>query len=163
MRYSFSLGRVMKGLTGIVFGVCMVAATMQAQDPTGSQPPITDVFKFDEWGDLRFSEERVRLNNIVDVVKAKPLTIVYLIIHAGQTACVNEAKARGIRAKNYLVSRGISKNRIVWIDAGWRKNVWTIIWITSPEMGKPNLFHDDDLRLGDVKLQRNCRIKYRGR
>jgi hypothetical protein len=41
------------------------------------------------------------------------LSIIYLFIHAGQTACVGEAKARGIRARNYLVQQGLSPERIV--------------------------------------------------
>jgi hypothetical protein len=77
--------------------------------------------KFDEWGDLSFPDEQVRVGKIATQAKEWSLSIVYLVIHAGQKACKGEARARGIRAKNYAMKLQIAPERIVWIDAGWKK------------------------------------------
>ncbi len=75
----------------------------------------------------------------------------------------NEVFLTGIRAKNYLVHKGISSERIVVTDAGWRKQVSVEVWIWPPELGKPKITADFDLKRRAVKLEKNCKIKYPGR
>lgn len=123
---------------------------------------IVDFFsKFDEWGDILFSDEKARLDNVAIQLQQQPANIVYLIIHAGQTACVGEAKARGIRAKKHLMSRQIVPSRIVWIDGGYQKEVVTEVWISPPDAGKPSIFGELNLKPSDVILEKNCKIKRR--
>ncbi len=153
----------MKSIIGIILCLCMSPVFGQAQDKSSRQAPlIVKPDKFDEWGDIRFNDEKARLDKIAVQAKEWSLSIIYLSIHAGRTACVGEAKARGVRAKNHLINRGISSNRIVWIDAGWAENVTVEVWIWPPEMGKPSPLPDLNLKPSEVKLQKNCRIKYRG-
>jgi hypothetical protein len=118
--------------------------------------------KFDQWGDVPFDDEKIHLDKIANQVKEWPLSIVYLVIHAGQTACVGEAKARGIRAKNYLADRGVSPNRVVWMDAGWQKALAMEVWIWPPEFGKPTASTTLSLKPDAVTVQRSCKIEYRG-
>ena len=140
--------------------ICMSPA-MRGQEQ--SKPGrIVAPDKFDQWGDVPFDNEKVHLDRITRQTKEWPLSIVYVVIHAGQTACVGEAKARGIRAKNYLVGRGVSSNRVVWIDAGWQKTLGVEVWIWPPELGKPTPSTTLNLKPGAVTLQRTCKIKYRG-
>jgi hypothetical protein len=119
--------------------------------------------RFDQWGDIRPSDENARLNNVALKGKEWSLSIIHLVIHAGETACINEAKARGLRAKNYLMRRGVSSARITVIDAGWRKEASVEVWIWPPELGKPKVDVDLNLKPSAVRLERNCKIKYRGR
>ena len=86
----------------------------------------------------------------------------YLVIHAGQRACKGEARARGTRAKNYLVKLQIAPERIVWIDAGWKKTLAVEAWIWPPELGRPSAATDDNLKPSQVEIESNCKIKYRG-
>lgn len=153
----------MKLMIGIVICLCMLAGVLNAQEPSNLQAPlIVKPERFDQWGDIRLNDESVRLDKIALQAKDWSLSIIYLVIHAGETACVGEAKARGIRAKNYLVHQGISPTRIVYIDAGWRKDVSVQVWIWPPELGRPRVIPDDlDLKRSAVKLEKNCRIKYR--
>lgn len=152
-------GESMKSFIGIAFCVCMLAAVAHAQDPLN--PIIMEPERFDKWGDIRLTDEHARLDKIASQAKEWPLSIIHLVVHAGQTACVGEAKARGIRAKNYLVQRGISSERIVWTDAGWRKEVSVEVWIWPPQLGKPKVNSDNNLKRSAVKVERNCKIKYR--
>jgi hypothetical protein len=125
----------------------------------GAPHPI----KFDEWEDIRFGDEKARLDNAFISLHQQPGNIMYLIIYAGERACVGEAKARGIRAKNYLVRhRGAKPDRIVWIDGGYEVTPRTTIWILPPSLGQPAIFPEFGLDPTQVKFEKNCRIKYRG-
>jgi hypothetical protein len=163
MRSPLTKGKIMKSLVAIAFNLCLLAASAYAQEASDRAPLIMAPERFDQWGDLRLKDENARLDKLATQAKEWPLSIIYLFVHAGQTACVGEARARGNRAKNYLEHRGISPERIVVTDAGWRKAVSTQVWIWPPELGKPKITSDFDLKRRAVKLERNCKIKYRGR
>jgi hypothetical protein len=150
----------MKWGIGVAFCLFIFAGITRAQQ--ASPPEILKPDKFDQWGDVSFKDEQTHLNKIAAQAKEWPLSIIYLVVHAGATACVGEAKARGVRGKNYLMTRGISDERIVWIDAGWRENAAVEVWIWPPQLGKPSVVSDLDLKRSEIKLEKNCRIKYRG-
>lgn len=150
----------MKRVIAIAFCLCMFTAVTRAQK--ASIPEIIKPDKFDQWGDISFKEEQTHLNKIAAQAKEWPLSVIYLVVHAGQTACANEAKARGVRAKNYLMTREVSDERIVWIDAGWRKSAIVEVWIWPPQLGKPDIASDLNLKRNQVKFEKNCKIKYRG-
>lgn len=152
----------MKTLIGIAFCVCLSPAIAKAQETSSAAPVIMEPEEFDQWGDVRLGDENTRLDKIAIQAREWPLSIIHLSIHAGQTACTGEAKARGIRAKNYLVRQGVSANRIVLTDAGWRKEVSVEVWLWPPELGKPKVASDFNLKPGAVRLEKKCKIKYRG-
>ena len=145
----------MKRVIGIALCLCVFAAVVRAQEP--STPVILKPDKFAEWsGDIPFDDEKSHLDKVAAQAKEWSLSIIYIVVHAGRTACVGEAKARGIRAKDYLMSRGISLERIVWIDAGWRNHATVEVWIYPPQLGKPSFDSDLDLKRSEVKLKKNC-------
>ena len=150
----------MKWVISIAFCLCIFSAVTQAQKV--SIPEILKPDRFDQWGDISFNDEQTHLNKIAAQAKEWPLSMIYLVVHAGQTACIGEAKARGVRAKNYLMTREVSDERIVWIDAGWRKNAIVEVWIWPLQLGKPSVVSDLNLKRSRVNLERNCKIKYRG-
>jgi hypothetical protein len=154
------LSKTMNSVMALVLCLCMSPVLRGQGQSKGGIIVAPD--KYDQWGDIRFDDEKIHLNKIANQTKEWPLSIVYLVIHAGQTACVGEAKARGIRAKSYLVGRGVSSNRVVWIDAGWQKILGVEVWVWPPEFGKPTPAGTLNLKPGAVILQRTCKIKYRG-
>ncbi|HVI70474.1 MAG TPA: hypothetical protein VM656_03185 [Pyrinomonadaceae bacterium] len=142
----------------ILLSLCMVQAISAQESRTGS---ILAPDKYDEWGDVPFATESARLDKIARQLKEWPLSVVYLAIHAGQTACKGEAEARGIRAKDYLTQAGIEPERIVWIDAGWQKKVVVQVWIWPPQLGRPKPETGENLKSGAVRIERGCKIKHR--
>ena len=132
-----------------------------SHEPSKPAFEIADVFKFDEWHDLVFSDEKARLDNISIAWKDRSQNIIYLIIYAGKRACVGEAKARGIRAKNYLIKRNVPARNIVWIDGGWKSEVTTEVWIWPPKFEKPSIFPEYNLKASEVTFETGCKIKYR--
>ena len=152
----------MKAIIGTVLYLCISQTGFSQEPSTTKAPRIVAPDKFDEWGDVRLPDEIAHLDKIANQLKEWRLSIVYLVIHAGQRACKGEARARGIRAKNYLVKLQIASERIVWIDAGWKKDLAVEAWIWPPELGRPSVATDDNLKPSQVKIESNCKIKYRG-
>jgi hypothetical protein len=97
--------------------------------------------KLDIYGNIPFKEERVRLDILASEMQDKPDTRGYIIVYAGRRACINEAKERARRAKNYLVSeRGIKAKRIVAVDGGYREELTIEIWFGSRGAPAPTAF-----------------------
>ena len=142
----------------LLLSLCIVHTINAQESRTGS---ILAPDKYDEWGDVPFVTESARLDKIARQLKEWPLSVVYLVIHAGQTACKGEAEARGIRAKDYLTKAGIEPERVVWIDAGWQKKVMVQVWIWPPQLGRPKVETDENLKPAQVKIERACKIKHR--
>ena len=153
-------GKGMKSLIGIAFLMCTSPLLTYAQQT--SVPVIMEPDRFDQWGDIRPNDENTHLDKIAAQAKEWPLSIIHLVIHAGQSACIGEAKARGVRVRNYLINHGVSPERIEVTDAGWRKEVSVQVWIWPPQLGKPKISSESDLKPSAVKLEKKCKTKYRG-
>lgn len=86
--------------------------------------------KFDEYGNIPFSDEKERLNNFAIQLQAEPKTQGYIIAYGGRRARVGEAKARADRARDYLVStRGVESGRLVMVDGGYREELTVELFI----------------------------------
>jgi len=87
-------------------------------------PPPPLCTKFDEYGDIRFNDEKARLDNYAIQLQNDPTFSGVIIAYAGRTDPAGTAQARGDRAKNYLVTtRGIDAGRITVIDGGCREHL----------------------------------------
>jgi hypothetical protein len=91
--------------------------------------------KFDEYGNIRFNDEKARLDNYAIQLQNQPGSEGYIIAYG---TCVGEGQARADRAKNYLVNtRGIEAGRIVTIDGGCRADLTVELWIVPTGATKP--------------------------
>ena len=141
----------MKYVLPILF-LCAVPLVGHAQDPR----------KFDQWGDIPFGDERARLDNAAIQLRHDPGFIIYLVIYAAKKSCVGEARARGIRAKNYLVRyRHVKPGQVIWIDGGYGDYFVTDVWIWPPDMQPPAKTHEANVEPSELVLDRHCRIKCR--
>src|SRR5207245_8103011 len=81
-----------------------------------SPPPRAECRKFDEYGNIRFNDEKARLDNYAIQLQNEPTATGYIIVYG---SCTGEGMTRGNRAKDYLVNtRGIDGSRITVIDGG---------------------------------------------
>ena len=91
---------------------------------TAPAPPAT---KFDEYGNIKFNDEKARLDNYAIQLQNQPGAQGYIIAYG---SCAGEAQARADRAKDYLVNtRGIDAGRIVTMDGGCRSDLSVELWI----------------------------------
>ncbi len=96
---------------------------------TSVRPPPVSPVKFDEYGDIRFNDEKARLDNYAIQLQNQPGAQAYIIGYGtcsgdglcSHTSCI-VAQKRIERAKDYLVNtRGIDAGRIITVDGGCRE------------------------------------------
>lgn len=95
--------------------------------------------RFDEYGNLSFSDEKARLDNFAiqlqNVEKASGLILVY----AGRKATFGEAQIRANRARDYLINvRGINPERVKTVDGGFREDLTVQLYIVPEGMSPPS-------------------------
>ena len=147
-------------IIGLLFAIPLAG---HAKRPPTNQPQEIRDYKFDEWGNIPFKEEKERLDYIAQQLHREPDKIVFMEILAGKRACVHEARARAMRAKNYLVRRRkINAGRIRWKDCGYRDDATTVVWLVPSDwslLNNPKAF--PYLKPVGVKFDRNCKLKSR--
>jgi hypothetical protein len=83
---------------------------------------FADYVQWDQYGALDFESESGRLDSFVIMLGQRKDLKAYMVVYAGRVACLGEARARGVRARNYLIkTRGLDPTRIVAIDGGHRE------------------------------------------
>jgi hypothetical protein len=88
---------------------------------TMGTPAVHDCRKFDEYNDLRFNDEKARLDNAAIQLQQEPGAALYYTIFG---SCEGEAQRRSDRAKDYLVNtRGIDAGRVIVVDGGCRETL----------------------------------------
>jgi hypothetical protein len=94
---------------------------------TGVKPPNPEPVKFDEYGNIKFNDEKARLDNYAIQLQNQPGSQGYILAYG---ACAGEAQARADRAKDYLVNtRGIDAARLVALDGGCRSELTVQLWV----------------------------------
>jgi hypothetical protein len=94
---------------------------------TSVKPPPAQPQKFDEYGNIKFNDEKARLDNFAIQLQNNPGSTATIIVYG---SCAGEAQTRGDRAKDYLVNtRGIDAGRITVIDGGCRSDLTVQLWI----------------------------------
>jgi len=83
--------------------------------------------KFDEYGNIKFNDEKARLDNYAIQLQNQPGAQGYIVAYG---SCAGEAQARADRAKDYLVNtRQIDASRLVTIDGGCRSDLTVELWV----------------------------------
>ena len=101
-------------------------------------PRVPEARKVDEYGNIRFNDEKARLDNYAIELQNDPTAQGYLVCYGGRTGRTGEAQRRCDRAKNYLVStRGIDASRIVTVDGGFREELTVELWVVPSGANPP--------------------------
>ena len=94
---------------------------------TSVKAPNPPAVKFDEYGNIKFNDEKARLDNYAIQLQNQPGSQGYIIAYG---SCEGEAQARADRAKDYLVNtRGIDAGRLVTIDGGCMSELKVELWV----------------------------------
>ena len=94
---------------------------------TGVIPAAAVPVKFDEYGNIRFNDEKARLDNYAIQLQNQPGSQGYIVAYG---SCEGEAQARADRAKDYLVNtRGIDAGRLMTVDGGCRSDLTVELWV----------------------------------
>src|SRR5207237_10676162 len=91
--------------------------------------------KFDTYGNIRFNDEKARLDNFAIQLQNEPTAQGYII---GYGSCDAEGQTRANRAKDYLVNtRGIDAGRITVIDGGCMPELKVELWVCPSGAAAP--------------------------
>ena len=97
--------------------------------------PPAPARKFDEYGNIRFNDEKARLDNYAIQLQNEPGATGTILVYG---SCAGEAQQRGDRAKDYLVNtRGIEAGRITVVDGGCRADLTVQLWVVPPGATPP--------------------------
>ncbi|HSE36955.1 MAG TPA: hypothetical protein VLG74_06595, partial [Blastocatellia bacterium] len=111
------------------------ACTSTASCTTPVKPPKPVARQFDEYGNIRFNDEKARLDNYAIQLQNDPSATATIIAYG---SCTGEGQARADRAKDYLVNtRGIEAGRITTIDGGYRADLTVQLWIVPSGADAP--------------------------
>jgi hypothetical protein len=114
--------------------------------------------KFDEFGDINCEDEMARLDNFAIQLQNEPATKGIMIFYGGRRfrgrlPRQGEAAARAARMKPYLVQRrGISAERVIVIDGGYREEFQVDLWVIPANMTPPE--PDSTVPARDIKFQK---------
>jgi len=118
------------------------ACSRSASCTTAVKPKAAEARKFDEYGNIKFNDEKARLDNYATALQGEPGSAAVILAYGN---CEGAAQARADRAKNYLVNtRGIEAGRITTIDGGCRADLTIELWIvpsgaTAPAASTDNI------------------------
>ena len=113
--------------------------------------PFVCIFRFDEYGDIKFEDEKARLDNFAIQLSNEPLASGYILMSAGKETFENEAKQRLDRAKSYLVKvRHIDPNRIVTVDCGFTTDLTITLRIAPPGATPPVCSNSVEIPLSEI-------------
>jgi hypothetical protein len=109
-------------------------------DPHAARPvpAPTSSRKIDEYGNIRWSDEKARLDNVAALLQSEPELQCYMICYGGRVSREGEAKWRCQRAAGYIVKvRGISPERVVTLDGGFREELTVELYPFLPGTTRP--------------------------
>lgn len=103
-------------------------------DPALAQDkPQPGARKFDEFGDVQFSDLKARLDNFAIQLQQEPGTRGFIIVYRNRRDIPGISSRYALRAKDYTVSnRGIPKERVVTVDGGPAACFTYELWIVDP-------------------------------
>ena len=92
---------------------------------------------FDEYSDLTFVDEKARLDNLaIYLQKDQPSWKAYVISYPSSDAG-SDARGLGERAKQYLISVGLSEKRIFTLVGGRRSKPTIELYALPPDWPPP--------------------------
>jgi hypothetical protein len=93
---------------------------------------------FDEYGDIRFEDEKARLDNFAIQLFNQKSATGYIFAYAGKQTYEGEAAERLLRAKNYLVKvRDMDPARIIVVDGGYQEELRVTLILVFPGVTPP--------------------------
>ena len=94
--------------------------------------------KFGEYENIRFNDEKTRLDSFAASLHNDPTAQGYLLCYGGKVGRAGEAQARCERAKNYLVTKhGFDIREIVTVDGGYKESLTMELWIVPSGVFPP--------------------------
>jgi len=111
--------------------------TAQAATGVSGLPSITPPKRFDEFPSIAHDDDKARFDNLAIELQNNPGATGYIIAYAGRSSRAGEADRMTKRAADYLsTNRGITRDRLVVINGGYRESNSFELWLV-PQGAEP--------------------------
>ena len=108
-----------------ILTVLLIPRVVPGQTPTAQ--------KFDEFGDVQWSDLIARLDNFAIQLMNEPGATGFILVYRTRRDLPGLSYALAMRAKEYLVlTRGLPNERISTVDGGIAEHLTQELWIVSP-------------------------------
>jgi hypothetical protein len=104
------------------------------------QVPVLPLYpkKFDEFPNIKFDDEKARLDNFAIQLQNEPGSRGYILVYSSPRDHAGDAQKRANRARDYLVgTRGLDANRIVTLLGGQRGAQTVELWLVPNGANPP--------------------------
>jgi hypothetical protein len=89
--------------------------------------------KFDEFGDIQYSDLIARLDNFAIALQGEPNTKGFIVAYRSRRDLPGLSNRTALRSRDYLInSRGVSQERLVTVDGGDAACFTQELWVASP-------------------------------
>ena len=96
---------------------------------TSITPPPPPSCPFDSYGDMKFEDEKARLDNFaIQIFNWSPAGGL-ILMYAGKETFKGEAAYRLQRAKSHLAFRGVDASRIIAVDCGFANDLTALLYV----------------------------------
>jgi hypothetical protein len=94
--------------------------------------------RFDQYGGIRWSDEKARLDNFAIQIQNVEKSRGYIIVYAGRKASYGEAQTRANRARDYLINvRELDPERVKAVDGGHQEDFTVELYIMPAGVEAP--------------------------
>ena len=102
--------------------------------------PIICGLALDSFGDIRFEDEKARLDNFAIQISNEKSAHGFIIVYGPRKATINRAQRRANRAKNYMAKvRGIESKRLYAVDGGYSDQLEIKLYVAPAGAEPPPL------------------------
>jgi len=113
--------------------------TAQAATAVGALPQISTPRRFDEFPSVARDDDKARFDNLAIELQNSPGSTGYIIAYSGRESRGGEAERMAARAVEYLTTtRGISRERLVTINGGYREGNTFEMWLVPQGATPPS-------------------------
>ena len=124
-----------------------------ASRTTQIKPPIVCHLPFDQYGDINFEDEKVRLDNFAIQITNELLSTGQIIMSAGRETFKNETAERLARAKSYMADvRDVDRNRIITTDCGFAQELRITLVVVPAGVSPRTCDTYDTIPFSEVKF-----------
>jgi hypothetical protein len=101
--------------------------------PSWAQTENKTAQKFDEFGDIQYSDIKARLDNFAIQLQNEPLTKGFILVYRSRRDLPGLNHRLAMRMKDYLVAtRALVSERVATVDAGVAENLTQELWVVPP-------------------------------
>ena len=143
----------------LITAICLSATVLSSPTASSGHYKPLPTSPFDEYGEISWEDEKAHLDNFAIQLQQDSDLIGYVLVYDAARGCPGEAQARAIRAKRYVVHRGLPWNRVIWRQEGYQADIHTVLQPVKQNVIPPRPFLGPTVAAIDGEASKLCKAK----